>query len=210
MKLLNEIQQKIKAPKTQYNNFGKYHYRSCSDILSAVKPLLGQAFITMSDDLVSIGGRNYVRSTVRLWHEGDFIESIGYAREAEEQTGMNAAQLSCSTSSYARKLALSGLFGIDDSHDAGAGNGDKKEPTDINELIEQAHFNYVTENANNIPDGFTCDLKAFKETLFAIAKKETPVAKRKDFAWTADSIKPFIAKMDLKKTLVQNADPSDH
>ena len=212
MKLLHEIQQTIKAPKTQYNKHGKYKYRSCSDILSAVKPFLKDsgAFLHMTDELVEIGGRHYVKATVTLCHEGKTLESVGYAREPAEQTGMHAGQLSCSTSSYARKLALSGLFGIDDSHDAGNSNGDEK-PTDLEGLLKQAHFNYATEHGDSIPEGFTCDYEAFKTALRAAAKKGKTINELKNFAWTAESIKPFIEKLTLKQTLVQNnADTPDN
>ena len=200
MKLLNEIQQKIKAPKTQKNSHGGYMYRSCSDILSAVKSLLGTATVHMTDELLEIGGRHYVKATVTIRHDGETEFATGYAREADQQKGMNAGQLSCSTSSYARKLALSGLFGIDDSHDAG--NGKDEKPADLDALWKQAHFNYETENTAEIPEFFTCDFKKFKAAVQVEGRKQIPAGKQKTFAWSLESIKPFVLAIKLTDTLV--------
>jgi hypothetical protein len=204
MKLLNEIQQKIKAPKTQKNTHGGYMYRSCSDILSAVKPFLedGVAFLHMTDKLVEVGGRNYVEATVTLTQGSEKVTAIGYAREAEDQKGMNAGQLSCSTSSYARKLALSGLFAIDDSHDAGNGKGDAK-PKTKKALIAEAHAQYIKDNATEISEHFSIPTQVFQDAVMAEAKKQVPAAKRKDFAWTAESIKPFVRVLKIADLVVE-------
>jgi len=115
---LNEIQQKLKAPKNQRNTFGNYNYRSCEDILEAVKPLLGDCWVTLSDEMVYLGDRYYIKATVSLHSpEKQVAEAVGYAREPLSQKGMNEGQLSGSTSSYARKYALDGLFCIDDTKD---------------------------------------------------------------------------------------------
>ena len=120
-KLLN-IQQELKAPKGQYNSFGKYNYRSCEDILEAVKPLLkaNDCVLKLNDELVNIGDRYYIKATARLADvkENDFIINTAYAREAETKTGMDASQITGTASSYARKYALNGLFLIDDTKDA--------------------------------------------------------------------------------------------
>lgn len=122
MQLLNKIQKELKAPKNQFNSFGKYNYRNCEDILEAVKPLLGDATLTISDEVVNIGLHNYVKATATL-KDGDETESTtAYAREALEQKGMNDSQLTGSTSSYARKYALNGLFCIDDTKDSDSTN----------------------------------------------------------------------------------------
>ena len=115
------IQQELKAPKGQYNSFGKYKYRSCEDILEAVKPsLYDQACIlTISDEVLFIEGRHYVKATATLTNsEGKSISVSALAREQESKAGMDASQLTGSTSSYARKYALNGLFCIDDTKDA--------------------------------------------------------------------------------------------
>lgn len=115
---LSEIQQKLKAPKSNYNSFGKYKYRSAEDILEAVKPLLGDSTITLTDDVVEVGGRVYVKATA-FFNEGtgEGTGSVAFAREPEEQKGMNASQITGSASSYARKYALQGLLLLDDGKD---------------------------------------------------------------------------------------------
>jgi len=117
--LINVIN-KLKAPKGQYNNFGKYKYRNAEDIIDAVKPLLFEEGLRMkiTDTVLLIGDRYYVKATVVVTGYGESDETDGYAREAEEQKGMNDAQITGSTSSYARKYALNGMFDIDDTKDA--------------------------------------------------------------------------------------------
>lgn len=114
------IQSELKAPKSQYNSFGKYHYRNVEDILEAVKPLLKEQGLTLvlSDSIEAIGGRIYVKSTAKVSDGTDSVEVFAYARESETRKGMDDSQLTGSTSSYARKYALNGLFLIDDTKDA--------------------------------------------------------------------------------------------
>jgi len=114
---LAEIQQKLKAPKSQFNDFGNYHYRNCEDILESVKPLLGECILTISDEIQEIGGRIYIKSTVTLGCGEHSYSTSAYAREPEDKKGMDHAQITGSTSSYARKYALNGLFLIDDTKD---------------------------------------------------------------------------------------------
>lgn len=116
---LSAIQTELSAPKGQFNKFGGYAYRSCEDILEALKPLLKKhnACVTISDEMVMVGDRYYVRATAILTAGGDSITATAYAREAEDKKGMDAAQVTGSTSSYARKYALNGLFAIDDNKD---------------------------------------------------------------------------------------------
>lgn len=115
---LSKIQQSLNAPKNQYNKFGKYPYRSCEDILEGLKKVLGECVVTISDDIVAVGNRIYVKAvaTISLGSESESVTA--FAREEESQKGMAAAQLTGSTSSYARKYALNGLFLIDDNKDA--------------------------------------------------------------------------------------------
>ena len=116
---LNEIQQKLKAPKNQRNNFGNYNYRSCEDILEAVKPLLGESTLTISDEIIMLGDRFYVKATVTFTNSsGDRTTVSAYAREALDKKGMDQSQITGAASSYARKYALNGLFLIDDTKDA--------------------------------------------------------------------------------------------
>lgn len=117
---LNLIQTTLNAPKNLYNSFGKYSYRNLEGILAGVKPLLkdtGCTFV-LSDDMVEVGGRIYVRSCASISYGGETIDSYGWAREEESKKGMDASQLTGSTSSYARKYAANGLFAIDDTIDA--------------------------------------------------------------------------------------------
>lgn len=117
---LNFIQTTLNAPKNLYNSFGKYSYRNLEGILSGVKPLLKETGCTfvLSDDMVDIGGRIYVRSCATISYGSESISAYGWAREEENKKGMDASQLTGSTSSYARKYAANGLFAIDDTIDA--------------------------------------------------------------------------------------------
>lgn len=118
--LLVYIQSMLKAPKNQYNSFGKYHYRSCEDILEALKPLLAETGLELivTDRIVQIGERYYVEATAILTGKDGRAAVTAYAREPEERKGMDPAQVTGATSSYARKYALNGLFLIDDAKDA--------------------------------------------------------------------------------------------
>lgn len=116
------IQTELKAPKAQFNNFGKYKYRNCEDILESLKPILAKnrATITISDDVVSVGNRIYIRATAKIvdTETGESVETTAYAREEESKKGMDGSQLTGSSSSYARKYSLNGLFAIDDTKDS--------------------------------------------------------------------------------------------
>ena len=120
MKELIEIQKELKAPKGQYNSFGKYKYRSAEDILEAVKPLLHKngCQLTLSDEIVLIGDRFYVKATARLSNGMENEFTSAYAREDLDKKGMDGSQITGTASSYARKYALNGLFCIDDTKDA--------------------------------------------------------------------------------------------
>ncbi len=124
---LVEIQSSLKAPKSQTNAFGKYKYRSCEDILEAVKPLLKEQglVLTISDDIVEVGGRVYVKATATVTDGNGHIDVTAFAREAFDKKGMDDAQITGSASSYARKYALNGLFCIDDTKDSDATNDHK-------------------------------------------------------------------------------------
>jgi hypothetical protein len=116
------IQSALKAPKGAYNSFGKYNYRSCEDILEALKPILlvNNCYLVIGDEIKLIGDRYYVEATAMITcgDSGKSIVAKASARENESQPGMNAAQITGSASSYSRKYALGGLFCIDDTKDA--------------------------------------------------------------------------------------------
>lgn len=121
MEELVKIVAELKAPKNRKNTFGNYKYRSCEDILEAVKPLLAKHNCTLliTDEVVNIGGANYIKATATLCNsEGTVAQVSGYAREEMNKKGMDAPQMTGTSSSYARKYALNGLFCIDDTKDA--------------------------------------------------------------------------------------------
>ena len=129
------VQSKLKAPKGQYNNFGRYSYRSCEDILEALKPLLveAKAIVNVSDEVKLIGDRYYVEATAMFLdvETGDSVVARALAREDETKKGMDLAQVTGSVSSYARKYALNGLFAIDDNKDPDSTNRHGKEDSNI-------------------------------------------------------------------------------
>ncbi|WP_295234511.1 ERF family protein [Veillonella sp.] len=119
------VQLALKAPKNQYNSFGKYNYRNCEDILESVKPLLAEQglLLTIFDEVVEVQGRFYVKATAKITDGTQCIENTAFARESEDKKGMDASQVTGATSSYARKYALNGLFLIDDVKDSDYSNG---------------------------------------------------------------------------------------
>ena len=129
MKDLVRIQKELKAPKDKFNSFGKYNYRSCEGILEAVKPLLKDCVLLLSDEVKQVGQMNYIAATAKLIEpDGNEITVTAYAREALEKKGMDDAQITGAASSYARKYALNGLFAIDDTQDPDATNDHGKAP----------------------------------------------------------------------------------
>ena len=127
---LTGVQCKLKAPKNQFNSFGKYHYRSCEDILEAAKPLLKEAdlSLTLTDKIEFIGDRFYLVATAILSDGENEIITTAYAREEEAKKGMDGAQVTGAASSYARKYCLNGLFLIDDTKDGDSTNQGDKTP----------------------------------------------------------------------------------
>ena len=125
MKELIAIQSELKAPKSQFNKFGGYKYRKAEDILEAIKPLLNKqkCTLTITDDIVMVGNRIYVKSTATIKNEkGECETTTGWAREEETKKGMDGSQITGASSSYARKYALNGLFAIDDNADSDTTN----------------------------------------------------------------------------------------
>lgn len=130
------VQAELKAPKGQYNGFGKYKYRSCEDILEAVKPLLKKVglVLTLTDDIVNIGTRFYVKATATVTdiQDGAQVSVNAFAREEDSKKGMDGSQVTGASSSYARKYALNGLFDIDDTKDSCATNTGNTAPAGNN------------------------------------------------------------------------------
>ena len=138
--ILFKVQQSVKAPKGQYNSFGKYAYRSAEDIMEAVKPTLKsyKAIITCSDEIVEVGGRNYVKATATISCDREGAISVSaFAREPEVKKGMDEMQITGAASSYARKYALAGLLLLDDNKDADSLQPTVAEPKAIPETDAQ-------------------------------------------------------------------------
>ena len=166
---LLEIQNELKAPKSQYNSFGKYNYRSAEDILEAVKPLCykNKAVLTLSDDIVLVNERYYVAAHAKLT-DAETAEQIvisAYAREEEEKKGMDGSQVTGAASSYARKYALNGMFDIDDTKDSdftntGSSKKDsesKKSKAPASEEVTQKIAEIKAEIDNKLASGIERD-----------------------------------------------------
>ena len=154
MKELIAIQSELKAPKSQFNKFGGYKYRKAEDILEAVKPLLNKqkCTLTITDDIVMIGNRIYVKATATIKNEkGECETTNGWAREEETKKGMDGSQITGASSSYARKYALNGLFAIDDNADSDTTNdGQHQEAKQQTQTQQTASTQF---NSNDLNEG---------------------------------------------------------
>lgn len=152
MKELVAIQSELKAPKSLFNNFGGYKYRKAEDILEAVKPLLAKQKCTLiiTDDVVLIGNRIYVKATATIKNEkGECEATNGWAREEESKKGMDGSQITGASSSYARKYALNGLFAIDDNADSDTTNdGQHQEAQQQTQTKQTASTQYHPSDLN--------------------------------------------------------------
>ena len=155
MKELIAIQSELKAPKSQFNKFGGYKYRKAEDILEAVKPLLAKQKCTLiiTDDVVLIGNRIYVKATATIKNEkGESETTNGWAREEETKKGMDGSQITGASSSYARKYALNGLFAIDDNADSDTTNdGQQQTQQQSHTQAQQTASNQF--NSNDLNEG---------------------------------------------------------
>jgi hypothetical protein len=207
--ILSKIQKELQCPKSQYNQFGKYHYRSCEDIFEAVKAILPEnTYLTVSDEIVHIEGRWYVKATAKLSNKETHIENTAYAREPAMKKGMDEAQITGATSSYARKYALNGLFLIDDVKDPDSTNKHEKNGKDKGVQKEVPKEPLKKPEAPNIKS-ITAKQK---EHLNDLMKEKGLMAKEKkalyDFVlsgsengesseWASDFIKDFNNYFDL-------------
>lgn len=150
---VGDIQHKLKAPKGQYNSFGKYNYRSCEDILEGVKPLLKEHNLALliDDEIVQIGERYYVKATAKITDGREFVSATAYAREPDTKKGMDESQITGSTSSYARKYALNALLCIDDTKDADTMDNSKKPVQQTQETV----YNWQTLKARATQGGIS-------------------------------------------------------
>lgn len=152
---VGDIQHKLKAPKGQYNSFGKYNYRSCEDILEGVKPLLKEHNLALliDDEIVQIGDRYYVKATAKITDGREIVSATAYAREPDTKKGMDESQITGATSSYARKYALNALLCIDDTKDADTMDNSKKPVQQTQETV----YNWQTLKARATQGGISED-----------------------------------------------------
>lgn len=190
LKKLVKIQQDLKAPKGQYNSFGKYKYRSCEDILEAVKPLANdmQCVVLVTDDVQLIGDRYYIKATAILTdaETGESLSNTAYARESQEKKGMDESQITGTASSYARKYALNGLFAIDDTKDA---------DTDENKQQQEAGQKEQKSQQGQKKPLSDSQIKR----LFAIAKNSTKVPIEKK-----DNLEAYLHALVIQKLKKDN------
>lgn len=188
-KKLAAIQKTLNAPKNQRNTFGNYNYRSCEDILMAVKPLLGDLVITVNDEMVAVGDRIYVKATANITDGKESLSTSAFAREAVSKKGMDDAQVTGSTSSYARKYALNGLLLIDDNKDAD--HGDNREESKPKQLTENAIADFMTAI------GDADDMDALKKAFGAAYKAATHIGDKGAAA-------AFESAKDARKAVLQH------
>jgi len=194
IKKLSEIQQQLKAPKGQFNKFGNYYYRSCEDIVEAVKPLLGNCILLLSDEMVELGGRFYVKATAKIIDGKDEISTTAFAREAETKKGMDVSQITGSSSSYARKYALNGLFGIDDTKDADSHNTHETDskaapkPDPNKAALEKRKRELIAEIGNRIMKDVGNDVVHAQERLAEVTKGTAKSAEQLK-GWTFAQVK---------------------
>lgn len=150
---VGDIQHRLKAPKGQYNSFGKYNYRSCEDILEGVKPLLKEHDLALliDDEIVQIGERYYVKATAKITDGREIVSATAYAREPDTKKGMDESQITGATSSYARKYALNALLCIDDTKDADTMDNSKKPVQQTQETV----YNWQTLKARATQGGIS-------------------------------------------------------
>lgn len=163
------IQSELKAPKGQYNSFGKYNYRSCEDILEGVKPLLTKhgLVLTIQDSIDLIGDRFYVKATATITDGKEQLSTSAYARESLDKKGMDASQVTGATSSYARKYALNGLLAIDDTKDADAMDNSKKPVQQTQETV----YNWNSLKTRAVQGGISeDDLVHYVTETFKVSK----------------------------------------
>ena len=150
---LSAIQQELKAPKGQYNSFGKYKYRSCEDILEAVKPICAKhkTALVLLDDIREVSGRFYVVAQAQLHdcESDNAVTATAFAREPDEKKGMDDSQITGTASSYARKYALNGLFCIDDTKDADTDEYKQQEKKPSKEEMDAFNKQYKREVEKN-------------------------------------------------------------
>ena len=191
------VQSKLKAPKGQYNSFGKYKYRSCEDILTAVKPLLAEvgAVIVIEDGLEMVGDRIYIKATASFYEteNGTRISNTAYAREEEAKKGMDGSQITGTASSYARKYALNGLLLIDDTKDA-----------DTDENRNERDNRYIDQNRDPAIDRTGQPAYPAKAEMLGVIAKAYPEGKVREALLMAMHVKTLDGMSDAAVKAVYN------
>ena len=175
------IQEVLKAPKGQRNDFNHFNFRSCADIVEAVKPHLKGAILTLSDDVVAVGDRVYVKATATLSIGSESLFTTAFAREAVSKKGMDDSQITGTASSYARKYALNGLFAIDDTKDA-----------DSNTYSDNAHKALMKSQAALVKAVKSNDSGACQEAVGELTNDEKEIIWGRLDAPTRSSIKELL------------------
>lgn len=188
MTKLSKIQQELKAPKNQYNTFGKYKYRNCEDILEAVKPLLGDSILIISDEVVNIGDRYYIKATATFKNSEEEIKATAFAREPLDRKGMDDSQITGATSSYARKYALNGLFCIDDTKDIDSLNNKNKEDNEqiVKITLDNKNKEDNTKDAEKMYVNLLNSKKIYSEKLHIDFNKMSKEEQRKEYKRVLD------------------------
>ena len=178
---LQHIQSNLNAPKTLDNKFGGYKYRSAESILEALKPHLEEhvAILTLSDEIVEVGGRVYVKTTATFTSDGESIQVSAFAREAESKKGMDDAQVTGACSSYARKYALNGLFCIDDTKDPDATETHGKSVMDSAIMGKPAIRNEATKPTTSSTDNMIGTIATALRSQTTLSELEAKMDKAK-------------------------------
>lgn len=178
-KALVAIQSELKAPKNQYNSFGKYHYRSAEDILEAVKPLLKKhsATLYLSDEIITVGDRVYLKTTATFEDgDGTTIQTSACAREPQDKKGMDDSQITGTASSYARKYCLNGLFLIDDTKDADTDEYKKQTTTaKAPEQDDRPSFDEVRTKLKELDNNFKVNQYAKEIAPYFTSEKQKAI-----------------------------------
>ena len=162
---LTNIQNKLKAPKSNYNSFSKFYFRSAEDILEAVKPLNFEhgLLLTITDEPVLIGDWHYIQAKAKITDGKDSLEVTAYAREAENKKGMDSSQITGTASSYARKYALNGLYLIDDTKDADT--DEHRQQQDSVKPATKAQMTSLMKLAGNVAELYDLDIEVMKDKM---------------------------------------------
>ena len=200
MEALSKIQSELVAPKDLYNKFGNYYYRSAESILEAVKPLLAKhnAQLTVSDEVVVVGDRVYVKATATLTDGTETVSVTAFAREPSEKKGMDSSQITGATSSYARKYALNGLFLIDDSKDADT--EESKNESDARAKAEGSGSNTPKVQRPNYTDEQIAMMKKWTDGTFT-EEELAEFRKRCCGSDYADAIKDINGEYEKRKAI---------